>query len=133
MYQQRILIYMPAPIIGIGLQVQFDNWGFKQIEHVMDVEKAMDSVTRYIPALLVMDADWLNREESLRLIQLLRRESKRIPVIFISNYNEQTLGWEEQLQWLSHYRWLAKPCHIDDLWQAVVSLLPNIGSCSQQG
>jgi DNA-binding NtrC family response regulator len=133
MYQQRILIYMPAPIIGIGLQVQFDNWGFKQIEHVMDVEKAMDSVTRYIPALLVMDADWLNREESLRLIQLVRRESESIPVILISKYDGQALVWKEQLQWLSSYRWIPKPCHIDDLLQAVISLLPNFESSSQQG
>jgi DNA-binding response OmpR family regulator len=133
MYQERILICMPAPIIGIGLQVQFDTWGFEQIEHVIDVEKGMESVRRHSPSLLILDADRSNTEKSFFLIQLLRRESKRIPVIFISNYNEQTLGWEEQLQWLSHYRWLAKPCHIDDLWQAVVSLLPNIGSASQHG
>jgi two-component SAPR family response regulator len=133
MYQQRILIYMPAPIIGIGLHVQFDNWGFKQIEHVMDVEMAMDSVTRYTPALLVMDADWLNREESFRLIQLVRKECESIPIIFISKYDEQALGGKEQLQWLSPYKWLPKPCQIDDLWQAVVGLLPNIESSSQQG
>jgi hypothetical protein len=65
MYQERILIFMPAPIIGIGLQVQFDNWGFKQIELVPNVEKAMDSITRYTPTLLVMDADWLNRKRVL--------------------------------------------------------------------
>jgi hypothetical protein len=47
MYQERILICMPAPIIGIGLQVQFDNWGFEQTEHIIDVERAMESVSRH--------------------------------------------------------------------------------------
>jgi hypothetical protein len=69
MYQQPILICMPSLIIGKGLQVQFDNWGFKQIELVLDIEKAMESVRRHTPALLVLDADWPNTLQTFTLIQ----------------------------------------------------------------
>jgi DNA-binding response OmpR family regulator len=117
----------------MGLHVQFDTWGFEQIEQVEEVGKAIESVERHTPSLLVLDADWPNTEQTFRLIQLVRRNSKNIPVIFLSKHDGETLGWEAQLQWLSPYRWLSKPCHIEDLWQAVVSLLPNSESSSQQG
>jgi two-component SAPR family response regulator len=80
-----------------------------------------------------MDADCLVTEESFRLIQLVRRDSNSIPIIFISKHTGQPIEWKEQLQWLTPYRWLSKPCHIADLWQAVESLLPTISSSSQQG
>jgi DNA-binding response OmpR family regulator len=80
-----------------------------------------------------MDADWLDTGNSYTLIQLLRREGKNIPVIFMSKIDGQTVEWKEKLQWLSPYRWLSKPCHIEELWQAVESLLPNINRSSQQG
>jgi DNA-binding response OmpR family regulator len=133
MYQQRILICVHGPILGIGLQVQFYNWGFKQIELVDEVEKAMESVQSHTPTLLVLDAGWPNPEQTFALLQQVRRNNTNIPVIFISKHDGKTLGWEEQLQWLSPYRWLSKPPHIEDLWQAVQSLLPNISSFSGQG
>jgi CheY-like chemotaxis protein len=133
MYQERILICMPAPIIGIGLHSQFEQWGFKQIEYVMNVESAIESVSRQAPSLLIMDADWPDTENSYTLIQLLRREGKNIPVIFMSKIDGQTIEWKEQLQWLSPYQWLSKPCYTEDLWQAIESLLPNFDSSSQQG
>ncbi len=135
MYQQRILLCMPSLIIGKGLQVQFDNWGFEQSELVLDIEKAMESVRRHTPILLVLDANWPDTEQTFTLIQQVRRNNTNIPVIFLSKHDEQTLGWAAQLQWLrlSPYKWLSKPCHIEDLWQAVKSMLPNMGSSSQQG
>jgi two-component SAPR family response regulator len=63
----------------------------------------------------------------------VRRDSKSIPIVFISKHDEQILGWKEQLQWLTPYKWLPKPCHTEHLWQAVINLLPNIDSSSQQG
>jgi DNA-binding response OmpR family regulator len=133
MYQQRILICMPAPIIGIGLQVQFYNWGFTQVDLVLDIEKAMESVQSHTPTLLVLDAGWPNTEQTFTLIQQVRRNNTNIPVIFLSKHDEQTLGWAAQLQWLSPYRWLSKPPHIEDVWQAVQSLVPNINRSSGQG
>jgi CheY-like chemotaxis protein len=133
MYQQPILICMPSLIIGKGLQVQFDNWGFKQIELVLDIEKAMESVRRHTPALLVLDADWPNTLQTFTLIQQVRRNNTNIPVIFLSKHDEETLGWAAQLQWLSPFRWLSKPCYIEDLWQAVQSLVPNMDRSYGQG
>ena len=124
---------MPAPIIGVGLQVQFDNWGFKQIELILDVEGAMESVRRHTPTLLVLDADWPNTEQTFTLIQQVRRNNTNIPVIFLSKHDGKTLGWVAQLQWLTPFRWLSKPCHIEELWQALQSLVPNINSSSRQG
>jgi CheY-like chemotaxis protein len=133
MYQQPILICMPALIIGKGLQVQFESWGFKQIELVLDIEKAMESLRRHTPALLVLDADWPNTDQTFTLIQQVRRNNTNIPVIFLSKHEGETLGWAAQLQWLRPFRWLSKPCHIEDLWQAVQSLMPHINSSSGQG
>lgn len=124
---------MPAAIIGIGLQVQFQSWSFEQIEQVATVEKAMESVERHTPSLLVLDADWIDTEQTFRLIQQVRRNSQSIPVIFLSEQDGKALGWEAQLQWLAPFRWLSKPCHIEDLWQAVISLLPAISNSTQQG
>ena len=133
MYQQPILICMPALIIGEGLQVQFDYWGFKQIELALTIEKAMESLRRHAPTLLVLDADWPNTEQTFRLIQQVRRNNTNIPVIFLSKHDGETLGWAAQLQWLSPFRWLSKPCHIEELWQAVHSLVPHIDRSSGQG
>ncbi len=94
MYQQPILICMPSHIIGKGLQIQFDNWGFKQIELVLDIEKAMESVRRHTPTLLVLDADWPNTQLTFTLIQQVRRNNTNIPVIFLSKHEGETLGWQ---------------------------------------
>lgn len=85
---------MPAPIIGIGLGIQFENWGYEHIEHVRNVQSAMESLSRHTPSLLVIDADWPDTQESFRLIQRLRAGSKTIPVIFISKHN-QTPDWKD--------------------------------------
>jgi DNA-binding response OmpR family regulator len=133
MYQQPILICMPGLILGKGLQVQFNDWGFEQIELVLAIEKAMESVRRHTPTLLVLDADWPDTEQTFTLIQQVRRNNTTIPVIFLSMHEGETLGWAAQLQWLSPFRWLSKPCHIEDLWQAVQSLVPTMDRSSGQG
>jgi DNA-binding response OmpR family regulator len=133
MYQQRILICVPAPIISSGLSVQFLGWGFEQIEYVRDLKSAIDIVNNHPPALLVLDPDSPDTQLSFSLIQQVRKNRINIPVIFISRHAIQSLAWQDQLQWLEPYKWLSKPCHIEDLWQAVITLLPHTSSSSQQG
>jgi uncharacterized protein YoxC len=42
------------------------------------------------------------------------------------------LAWKEQLERFGSYQWLSKPCHIEELWQAVANLSPSISGISLQ-
>jgi DNA-binding response OmpR family regulator len=116
-----VLIITDEPIFSLGLQVQFQKWGFGSIEITNNSELGSQSLKKQAPSLIILDEKFIKKQDfvGLELIAGLMA----IPIIVLSP-NKDLAGtiagsWKK----INQHTYLCKPCQIHDLQAAVENLL----------
>lgn len=122
MNEARILIITDEPIFSFGLQVQFNNWRFAQVEIVNNCQLALQGIQDKLPSLTIIDEKLLQeRAGSSSLALIARLEATAIIVLGVNEARIRAARgiWEMN----QNYTCLSKPCKVEDLRAAVESLL----------
>ncbi len=94
----KALIYLTSPLLGLGLKVQFESWGFPLVELVDNAMQALASVKQQLPALIILDTTIQEAElDCFGLARLLQEVSDSLPVIFFDKSTEEFLQQGEEL------------------------------------
>jgi DNA-binding NtrC family response regulator len=114
MKQLKILIIMQADIFAMGLQVQFNNWGFKNTEIVKSYEAAFTSMSQKMPALVIIDQKLFDKENNSGSAELMTY-LHQTPVIFMNKQSVTARKAVEQINENRYYWLLSNPCTETDL------------------
>ncbi len=113
------MVFVPLPIFSLGLKVQLEEWGFTPVEIAYSATQVIKSASDSPPSLLLMDGDAMKESDLMAIGQFLKQVQAEIPLIFFSKNPHKVLQGKQRTQWLDSYQWLPKPCHPEQLWQAV--------------
>ena len=81
MTTEKVLILAPAPILGGGLKVRFERWGFALAELVISLPQALESVGRQPPSLVLIDGEL--PEDCLVAAQQLQAGGGLVPLLLL--------------------------------------------------
>lgn len=117
---------MTAPIIALGLKIQFESWEFTPIELISTCHQALLSAKKQVPCLVILDTQLKESEiDCFVLAQVLQIADHPVPIIFMDKTLEKHFLQVKQLKENLSYphAWVNNPCHPEPLWQEVNYLL----------
>jgi hypothetical protein len=128
MRSEKIVIYVSAPILELGLKLQFESWHFTHIEFVSSFAQTLESAYKQPTALLLLGTDIKDIKTGLNcfaLAQMLQTATLSIPILFL----DKTMREPPQPPWKRNsfmpyaHAWLNNPPHSKELWEGMNKLL----------
>ncbi|HMK66835.1 MAG TPA: response regulator, partial [Thermodesulfobacteriota bacterium] len=75
----RILIVEDEVLIGLDLKIRLSNWGYTVTDQVLSAEKALESIEKTQPDLILMDINLRGKMDGIEAAAIIR-ERWEIPV-----------------------------------------------------
>jgi two-component system, response regulator PdtaR len=119
----KVLIIEPEAILGLGMKVQFSQWGWTTIELTDSGESGIGLAQTIKPDLIVTNQELAGEMDGLETVRLIQNFHSA-PFIFVHSRSPNR-EHKRRLRYINRYVWLVKPFQIEKLEAAVKQLLQS--------
>jgi DNA-binding response OmpR family regulator len=120
--EMKILIVEDNAIQALVLETQLNKIGYKNTQKALSSNKAIESLDKFDPDLLLVDINLGNGSTGIDLVNQANGHKKR-HVIFISGNSDESHQMKAKECGAAGF--LVKPIHFDDLKELIINLPLN--------
>ena len=112
----EMLLVEDEVIIAMYTVEQLAEFGFKDVRHVISGEKALASIVKQKPDLILMDIGLSGKYDGIEAAEIISRDHN-IPIVFLSSYDDQAI--KDRSRHLKPLAYFSKPLDLKALSELV--------------